>query len=74
MKIKPDEMSRAIFMDPNFGPLFGCNWGDIEIQSDYGHSDLGSSYNHPQYPYGSIEAKTFLAGSYKFQVKEIEVF
>ncbi len=37
-------------------------------------SDLGSDYRHPQYTKGTKEAKTFLAGSNKFQLAEIEVY
>ena len=37
-------------------------------------SDLGYSYSHPQYEYGTKEAKTFLAGSRDFQLDEIEVY
>jgi hypothetical protein len=36
-------------------------------------SYLGGCYKHPQYPEGTNEAKTFLAGSFKFQLDEIEV-
>ena len=37
-------------------------------------SNLGHSYTHPNYAYGSNESKSYLAGSYNFQVSEIEVF
>ena len=40
--------------------------------SFYGY--LGKSYKHPQYEEGTNEAKTFLAGSHKFQLAEIEVY
>jgi hypothetical protein len=38
---------------------------------------LGYSYKHPQYAWGTNEAtneKTFLAGSFWFQLDEIEVY
>ena len=38
------------------------------------YSDLGYSYKHPQYEDGTNEASTFLAGSHKFQLDEIEVY
>jgi hypothetical protein len=38
------------------------------------YSNLGDSYIHPQYTYGSNEAKSFLAGSHYFQLDEIEVY
>jgi hypothetical protein len=38
------------------------------------YSRLGNAYNHPQYAYGTKEAKSFLAGSYQFQLDEIEIY
>jgi hypothetical protein len=38
------------------------------------YSDLGDSFKHPQYRYGTNEVKSFLAGSYRFQLDEIEVY
>jgi hypothetical protein len=40
----------------------------------HSHSELGSSYTHPQYAYETNEANTFLAGSHKFQLDEIEIY
>ena len=37
-------------------------------------SYLGESYSHPQYEFGTDEAKSFLAGSHEFQLEEIEVY
>jgi len=37
-------------------------------------SNLGLSYIHPNFKYGSDEAKSFLAGSHNFIVSEIEVY
>jgi hypothetical protein len=37
-------------------------------------SDLSVTYSHPQYAYDTDEAQTFLAGSYNFQLDEIEVY
>jgi len=37
-------------------------------------SNLGISYIHPNFNYGSDEAKSFLAGSHNFIVSEIEVY
>ncbi len=37
-------------------------------------SQLGFSYKHPQYAWGTDEAQKFLAGSNKFQLDEIEVY
>jgi hypothetical protein len=38
------------------------------------HSNLSHTYSHPQYAYGTDEANSFLAGSHKFQLDEIEVY
>jgi hypothetical protein len=38
------------------------------------YSSLGGTYKHPKYEYGTNEARTFLAGSFKFQLDEIEVY
>ncbi len=68
----------AISGNSSFGPTFG---GGLDIyiadksnvnMSNY--SNLGFTYKHPHYSYGSMEAKNFLAGSYNFQTLEMEVF
>ena len=61
----------------NYGPIFGeCS---IEISSNSNqntksNSNLGKCFAHPNYAHGSNEAKSFLAGSHKFQTVEIEVY
>jgi hypothetical protein len=78
MKIKLPE--RAIFCRPDHGPMFGvancdffiCDYSNLNLNS--GSPDLGQTYAHPRYAHGSSEAKSFLAGSERFQVAEIEVF
>jgi len=37
-------------------------------------SNLGHFYVHPEYEYESDRAESFLAGSFEFQVSEIEVY
>lgn len=37
-------------------------------------TNLGHSFKHPNWTHGSNEAKCFLAGTYNFQVLEVEVF
>ncbi len=76
MKIDPNEHQCAILCHSNCGPIFGP---DIQITGNanttmYSYSNLGCSYKHPQYAYRTNEAKTFLAGSYNFQLDEIEVY
>ena len=60
------------------GPIFGAG-NDIFISDSSNlntssYSNLGHIYTHPDYEYGSAKAITILAGSYYFQVQEIEVF
>jgi len=65
----------------SYGPVFGGEGGnsDLEIgnNSDLkldGFSYFGHYYIHPDYKYKSVRACSFLAGSKKFQVSEIEVY
>jgi hypothetical protein len=76
IKIHPNRHEYAILCHSEYGPLFG--W-DIYIADNANttsgsYSQLGSAYRHPQYAHGTNEALTFLAGSYKFQLDEIEVY
>jgi len=77
LKMKCIDSKRAIFCNSDFGPNFGSY--DIEIKSNSNintdsNSNLGDSYKHPDYEKDSNEAKSFLAGSHKFKVSEIEVY
>lgn len=61
-----------------FGPTFGSGH-DIFISSNSNEnlnstSNLGSGFKHPSFDFNSNDAKTFLAGTHKFIVSEIEVF
>jgi hypothetical protein len=76
MKTDPNRHHRAICCYPEFGPSFV---GDICIVNNANStmdsvSNLGGSYKHPQYAQGTNEAQSFLAGSFRFQLDEIEVF
>ena len=70
----------AVYSNPynSYGPTFGKGF-DIYVSDNSDHesnsfSNLGTSYKHPNYTYDSVEAKSFLAGSYNFKTTEIEVF
>jgi hypothetical protein len=68
----------GIYCHTSYGPTFG-NGHDLHIanQSNTNTSSssyLGSSYSYPDFDYESNEASSFLAGSYNFQVSEIEVY
>ncbi len=67
----------AIYCNAGDGPSFGFN--DLCISSDaneneYSYSNFSISYKHPDYEYGTGEAQSILAGSFKFRVVDIEVF
>jgi hypothetical protein len=78
MKIDPNRHKNAIGCHSGYGPTFG-GFFDIKIANNANttmdsFSNLGKSYPHPRYAYDTDEAKSFMAGSYKFQLDEIEVF
>ena len=72
----------TIFCDSRFGPCFGGDTQyvcDILIKTDSNkkkesYCDFGYDFHHPDYEKGTHEAKNILAGSYKFETVEIEVF
>jgi hypothetical protein len=68
----------AIYCPSNYGPTFGgghdFHISDNSNTNKDSYSNLGYSYSHPDYAYGSEEAKSFLTGTYNFQVSEIEVY
>jgi len=76
MKIFPVYHVHAIYCHSSSGPTFGrdlCIANNANTTMD-SWSNLGFIYKHPQYDEGTNEAKSFLAGSYNFQLNEIEVF
>lgn len=80
IKINVDQMrpSWAIYCGRNSGPTFGRGH-DLHISDNSNvkkesFSNLGYSFEHPDYWYNSVDAKRFLAGSFYFLVEEIEVF
>lgn len=68
----------STYCAPKSGPVFGYG-NDLKICSDSNRNDgsysnIGCSYLHPQYAFGSDEARSFLAGSRYFLTTEIGVF
>ena len=68
----------SIVSHPYYCPTFGrghdfhiSNFSNMNTNSC---SNIGQTYTHPEYPFGSHRAKTILAGTENFQVQEIEVF
>lgn len=75
--VKCIEPTEAILCDKQFGPCFGYDDIKISNRSDTNVDSVckfGYSYEHPNYPFGSEEANSILAGSPSFQTCEIEVF
>lgn len=79
LALKPDKTGKALRQDPQSGPVFGENdlyIGDNADQSPVSFSDLGHAYELPNNSFdaGRLDARKFLAGSYRFIPDEIEVF
>ena len=77
MVMKCIDPTRAIFCSTDNGPVFGRR--DLVLRSNSNlsvesYSNLGSSFKHPTHVFQSNEARNFLAGTYKFQTVEMEVF
>jgi len=78
IKIKSNQHRNAIFCNSDYGPTFGFGH-DVYIDNNANttmnsYSFLGSTYKHPKYGYDKDEAQTFLAGSKRFRLDEIEVY
>jgi len=70
--------SQSIYCQPGSGPTFGGG-NDIVIFNNANEalkswSNLGYTYKHPCYVHGTSKADSFLAGSFRFQLSEIEVY
>jgi len=79
-KLKCPDASKAISCDSNHGPLFGYGPA-FQINNNSNNREnfsfLGITsciYKHPYYLDNSLEAESFLAGSKKFKVLEIEAY
>jgi len=77
--IVSNEGKNAIAGSAKYGPVFGgddkylkdlCIFGTEETS----YSKFGYTYQHERYPKDTVKANSILAGSNRFQVKEIEVF
>ncbi|KAJ5080419.1 hypothetical protein M0811_03904 [Anaeramoeba ignava] len=68
----------AIYSNLSYGPTFGSGGHDIWLNSNLqpGYSNFGNSYNLPNgITYGTNEAQSYLAGSYKsWVVDEFESY
>jgi hypothetical protein len=73
-KMRQNNANCSIICSSDYGPMFGSGY-DICIYNNSNTtmdscSDLGRSYQHPQ----PSQGQSYLAGSYQFQLSEIEVF
>jgi len=78
LKIKCSLEEHAIYCDPNYMCVFGaghdiCIVNDCNLNTD-SFSNIGKTYTNNSFIYNSNEAKSFMAGSFKFLVNEIEVY
>jgi hypothetical protein len=78
MKVDPNQHQYAIYCSSFYGPIFGSG-SDIYVANNANktmdsHSYLGDSYRYSQYAHGTNEAQRFLAGSFIFQLDEVEVY
>ena len=62
------------FYCPTFGKEHEFHISNFSNTNRNSCSNIGKTYTHPEYPFGSHRAKTILAGTEYFQVQEIEVF
>jgi hypothetical protein len=81
IKLKSSNPQKAIWSNSVLGPVFGCGPGILIHENSnmnkdsYSHLGItGGAYKHPEYAENSAEAKSFLAGSERFKVLEIEVY
>jgi hypothetical protein len=77
MKVKTNRHKNAIYCDSRWGPTVGNDISLAENDNNptiNSYSDLGYAFKHPHYEENTNEAETFLAGSHRFQLAEIEVY
>ena len=78
VKMMTTDVDKSIYCSQRYGPTFGGGF-DIFIDNNANvsmksFSNLGWTYEHPEYACKTNEAQSFLAGSYKFQLDEVEVY
>jgi len=73
LKIKWSQ-NHGIYCNSSYGPIFGGHDFYIADKSNTNTDSYSNLGIHPDYVNGSNEARSFLAGSYNFQVSEIEVY
>jgi hypothetical protein len=79
VKMNVIQSQYAVYSAPYNGPVFGGGHDlNVALDNSYSYSNLGSSYELPSFlaKYGehSYQSQSFLAGSYSFQLVEVEVY
>ena len=79
VKMNIIQPQNAIYASSYYGPTFGGGHDlYVALDSSYAYSNLGHSYQLPSflanYGVNSQQAQSFLAGSYNFQLVEVEVY
>ena len=77
-KMHTTNVKHSIYCSSSLGPVFG-DGHDIYIADNANetmnsYTILGDTYKHPEYVQGSDQVQTFLAGSFEFQLDEIEIY
>jgi hypothetical protein len=78
INVANDRANCAIASGSTYAIVFGDGY-DLGIanhcnQNTDSYSNIGNSFKHSTLKLDSVKAKTFLAGSYNFQVAEIETY
>ncbi len=67
-----------IYCNSDYGPIFGNGYdiciGNNANTTSTSYSYFSCSFKHPQYAKGTNLENEYLAGSFKFQLDEIEDF
>ncbi len=76
--LKTEQTAKAIYNNPNSGPIFGGGW-DIFILNEanvnsYSYANIGFSYSNAAYIYGDVNSQAKFSGASKFMVKDYEVW
>ena len=78
VKMKCKNSNNSIYCSSSSSAIFGGGY-DLYIANNSNtnttnYSNLGHSYEHPKHKYDTMNACTFLAGSFNFKVNEIEIY
>ena len=73
--LKDQNIWNAIYTYNSYGPIFGVGYDIYIYNNSASNTHSYTNFNHGyQAPSGVSDTSTILAGTYKFQPSEIEVF